>query len=97
MDGVFEASEEFGVRRVAQCGGQLLNGCVVVVLLVSIYVRRVLGHPLGGLYGRRYQGLVLQVAVVWGVQSYMFGPWSVAGAVVFGMRVCASVAVCVAL
>ena len=48
MDGVFEASEECGVRRVAQCGGQLLIGCGVVVLYVSICVRRVLGHPLGG-------------------------------------------------
>ena len=36
MDGLFEASEEFGVRWVAQCGGQLLDGCGVVVLLVSI-------------------------------------------------------------
>ena len=48
MDGVFEASEEFGVRRVAQCGGQLVDGCGVVVLLVSICVRRVLGHSFGG-------------------------------------------------
>ena len=31
MDGVFEASEEFGVRWVAQCGGQLLDGCGVLV------------------------------------------------------------------
>ena len=45
VDGVFEASEEFGVRWVAQCGGQLLDGCGVVVLLVSIRVRRVLGPP----------------------------------------------------
>ena len=56
MDAVFEASEEFGVRRVAQCGGQLLDGCGVVVLLVSICVRRVLGYPLGGLCGRGYRG-----------------------------------------
>ena len=56
MDGVFEASEEIGVRRVAQCGGQLLDGCGVVVLLVSICVRRVLGHSLGGLCGRGYRG-----------------------------------------
>ena len=26
VNGVFEASEEFGVRWVAQCGGQLLDG-----------------------------------------------------------------------
>ena len=56
MDGVFEASEEFGVRLVAQCGGQLLDGCGVVVLIVSVCVRRVLGHPLGGLCGRGYRG-----------------------------------------
>ena len=56
MDGVFEASEDFGVRRMAQCGGQLLDGCGVVVLLVSICVRRVLGHLLGELCGRGYQG-----------------------------------------
>ena len=56
MDAVFEASEEFGVRRVAQCGGQLLDGCGVVVLLVSICVLRVLGYPLGGLCGRGYRG-----------------------------------------
>ena len=56
VGGVFEAFEEFGVRRVAQFGGQLLDGCRVVVLLVSIYVRRVLGHPLGGLCGRGYRG-----------------------------------------
>ena len=74
MDGVFEASEEFGVRWVAQCGGQLLNGCGVVVLLVSIRVRRVLGHPLGGLCGRGYRGQVLQVAVVWGVQPTCSSP-----------------------
>ena len=40
---------------------------------------------------------MLQVAVVWCVQSYMFQPWDVAGALVFGMRVRASVAVCVAV
>ena len=97
MDRVFEASEEFGVRRLAQCGGQLLDGCGVVVLLVSISVRYVLGHPLGGPCGRGYRGEVLQVAVVWGVQSYMFEPGGVAGALVFGMRVCASVSVCVAV
>ena len=56
MDGNFEASEEFGVRRVAQCGGQLLDGCGVVVLPVSICLRRVLRHPLGGLCGRGYRG-----------------------------------------
>ena len=56
MDGVFEASEEFGVRWVAQCGGQLLDGCGVVVLLVSIFVRRVLGQSLGRLCGRGYRG-----------------------------------------
>ena len=67
MDGVFEASEEFGVRWVAECGGQLLDGFGVVVLLVSICVRRVLGYPLGGLCGRGYRGQVLQVAVVWHV------------------------------
>ena len=51
MDGVFEASEELGVRWVAQCGGKLLDGCGVVVLLVWICVRRVLRYPLGGLCG----------------------------------------------
>ena len=56
MDGVFEASEEFGVRLVAQCGGQLLDGCEVVVLLVSICVRCVLGYPFGMLCGRGYRG-----------------------------------------
>ena len=84
VDGVFEASEEFGVRSVAQCGGQLLDGCGVVVLLVSICVRRVLGHPLGGLCGRGYRGRVLQIGC--GV-----------GVLVFGLRVCASIAVCVAV
>ena len=97
VDGVFEASEEFGVRWVAQCGGQLLDWCGVVVLLVSICVRRVLEHPFGGLCGRGYQGQVLQVAVVWGVQSHVFEPWVVAGVLVFGLRVCASIAVCVAV
>ena len=56
VDGVFEASEEFGLRWVAQCGRQLLDGCGVVVLLVSFRVRRVLAHPLGGLCGRGYWG-----------------------------------------
>ena len=56
VDGVFEASEEFGVRRVAQGGGQLLDGSGVVVLLVSICVRRVLGHPFRGSCGRGYRG-----------------------------------------
>ena len=97
MDGVFEASEEFGVWWVAQCGGQLLDGCGVVVLLVLICVRRVPGYPLGGLCGRGYRGQVLQVAVVWVVQSYVFEPWGVVGALVFGLRVCASIAVCVAV
>ena len=83
VDGVFEASEEFGVRWVAQCGGQLLDGCGVVVLLVSIRVRRVLGHQLGGLFRRGYRGQVLQVAVVWGVQSHAFEPWGVVGVLVF--------------
>ena len=55
MDGVSGASEEFGVRRVAQCGGQQLDGCGVVVLYAPICVRRVLGHPLGGLCGRGYR------------------------------------------
>ena len=55
MDGVFEALEEFGVCWVAQCGGQLLDGCGSVVLLVSICVGRVLGYPLGGLCGRGYR------------------------------------------
>ena len=68
-----------------------------MVLLVSIRVRRVLGYPLGGLCGRGYRGQVLQVAVVWGVQSYVFEPWAVAGALVFGPRICASIAVCVAV
>ena len=40
---------------------------------------------------------MLQVAVVWDVQSYMVEPWGVAGVLVFGMRVCASIAVCVAV
>ena len=56
MDGVFEASGEFDVRRVAQRGGQLLDGCGVVVLLVSIYVRRVLGHRLGGCVAEGIRG-----------------------------------------
>ena len=88
VGGVSEASEEFGVRWVAQCSGQLLDGCGVVVLLVSICVRRVLGHPLGGLFGRGYLGQGLQVAVAWGVQSHVFEPWGVAGVLVFGLRVC---------
>ena len=95
MDGVFEASEEFGVLWVAQYGGQLLDGCGVVVLLVSICVRRVLGHPLGALCGRGYRWQVLQVAVVWGVQSHVFEPCGVAGVLVFCLRVCAPIAVCV--
>ena len=78
MDGVFGASEEFAVRWVAQCGCQLLDGCGIVVLLVLICVRRVLGYPLGGLCGQGYRRWVLQVAVLWGVQSYMFQPWGVA-------------------
>ena len=81
----------------AQCGGQLLDGCGVLVLLVLICVRRVLGYPFGGLCGRGYRGWVLQVAVVWGVQWYVFEPWGVAGALVFGLHVCASIAVCVAV
>ena len=97
VDGVFEAPEEFGVRFVAQCGCQLLDGCGVVVLLVSICVRRVLGHPLGGLCGLGYPGQVLQVAVVWGVQSHVFESWGVAGVLVFGLRVCVSIAECVAV
>ena len=97
MDGVFEAWEEFGVRWVAQCGGQLLDGCGVVVLPVSICVRRVLGYPLGALCGRGYRGQVLRVTVVSGVQSYVSEPGGVAGALVFGLRVCASIAVCVAV
>ena len=40
---------------------------------------------------------MLQLAVVWGVQSYVFESWGVAGAMVFGLRVCASIAVCVAV
>ena len=40
---------------------------------------------------------MLQGAVVWGVQSYVFEPWGVAGALIFGLRVCASIAVCVAV
>ena len=58
---------------------------------------RVLGHPLRGLCGRGYRGQVLQVAVVWGVQSHAFEPWGVVGVLVFGLRVCASIAVCVAV
>ena len=56
MDRVFEGPEEFGVRWVAHCGGQLLDGFGVVVLLVSICVRRVLGCPLGRLCAREYRG-----------------------------------------
>ena len=37
------------------------------------------------------------MAVVWGVQSYVFEPWGVAGALVIGLLVCASIAVCVAV
>ena len=51
MDGVFDTSEELSVRWVVQCGGQMLDGCGLVVLLGSICVRRVLGYPLGGLCG----------------------------------------------
>ena len=40
---------------------------------------------------------VLQVAVVWGVQSHAFEPWGVVGVLVFGLRVRASIAVCVAV
>ena len=40
---------------------------------------------------------MLQVAVVWGVQSHAFEPWGVVGVLVFGLRVCASIAVCVAV
>ena len=40
---------------------------------------------------------MLQVAVVWGVQSHMSEPSGVAGALVFGMCVCSSVAVRVAV
>ena len=97
VDRGFKASDEFGVCRVDQCGGQLLDGCGVVVLLVSICVQCVLWNPLGGLCGRGYRGSVLQVAVVWGVQSYVLEPWGVAGALVFGLRVCASIAVRVAV
>ena len=35
---------------------QLLDRCGVVVLLLSLCVRRVLEHPLGGLCGRGYRG-----------------------------------------
>ena len=37
------------------------------------------------------------MAVVWGIWSYVFESWGVVGALVFGMRVCASIAVCVAV
>ena len=40
---------------------------------------------------------MLQVAVVWGVQSHVFEPWGVVGVLVFGLRVCASIAVCIAV
>ena len=40
---------------------------------------------------------MLQVAVVWVVQSHVFEPPGVAGVLVFGLRVCASIAVCVAV
>ena len=40
---------------------------------------------------------MLQVAPTWDVQSYVFEPWGVAGALVCGLRVCASIAICVAL
>ena len=97
MGGVFEASEEFGFRWVAQRGGQLLDGCGVVVLLVSIPVRRVLGYPVGALCGRGCRGLVLQVAVVWRVFLHVFEPWGAVGVLVFCMRVCTSIAVGVAV
>ena len=66
-DGAVEASQEFGVRWVAQCGGQLFDGRGVVVLFVSARVRRVLRYPVGWLCGRGYRGLMLEVAVEWGV------------------------------
>ena len=34
---------------------------------------------------------------MWGVESYMFEFWGVAGALVFRMRVCAFIALCVAV
>ena len=97
MDGVFKASEEFGVRCVGPVWWPIAGWVWGSGMLVSICVRRVLGHPLGGLCGRGYRGQVLQVAVVWGVQSHVFEPWGVAGVLVFGLRVCASIAVCVAV
>ena len=72
-------------------------GVGVVVLFVSVCVWRVLGYPVGGLCRRGYRGQVLQVAVVCGVQSYVFELWSVVGVLVFGMRVHESIAVCAAV
>ena len=96
-DGVPNASQELGVSRVAQPGGELLDWCGVVVLLVSVRVWRLLGYPVGGLCRQGHQGQVLWVAVVCSVQSYLFELWSVACVLVFGMCVRASKAVCVAV
>ena len=96
-EGVLEASHELDVRRVAQCGGELLDWCGVVVLFVFGLVWRVLGYPVGGLCRRGYRWQVLQVVVLCGFESYVFELWSVVGDPVFGMRVRASIAVCVAV
>ena len=52
---------------------------------------------IGGAVWPGVSGEMLQVAVVWGVQSHVFEPWGVAGVLVFCLRVCASIAVCVAV
>ena len=68
-----------------------------MVLFVSVRVRRVLGYPVGGLCCRGSPGQLLQVAVVCGIQSYVFEPFSAVGGFVLGMRVRASLAVRVTL
>ena len=81
----------------AQRGGELLDGRGVVVLLVSVSVRRLLGYRVWGLSGRGYRRWVLLVTVVSGVQQHVFEPWGVAGVLVFCMRVRALIALCVAV
>ena len=66
-DGVLEASQELGVRGLAQCCVKVWDRRGVVVLFVSVRVRHVLRYPVGGLCCSGYRKQVLQVAVVGGV------------------------------
>ena len=95
-DGVLEALSELGVPRSAQCGGELLDWCGVVVPFVSVRVRLGLEHPVRGLCRRGYSGQVLQVAVECGIKFYLFEVLSRVCVLVLGMRVHTSIAVCVA-